>query len=261
MDQYNQYLKRCNWYEEKLKLLSKCLHTDTKEEFKIGLNILKYEEYFSQHRIEKYNWLYTVLVNKGTIEIHDLGLEFDLKDGTFWIHQWIRFYINGLIHIMSSVKSWEYKLYDEIKVLYNSIRKELLHPIFDDVRLEVSYNLKKTYNNWEKILHLKYKELFWSKEIDVSHVKETEITGNQTVWTAAGYSARRGEDRKKMQGIIIKVCQELGYSSSNFQSYCDWCQKVQNDIKYDDANSRRWEDYEVLKIYEDLGYLDINNNS
>ena len=64
-----------------------------------------------------------------------------------------------------------------------------------------------------------------------------------------------------MQGIIIKVCQELGYSSSNFQSYCDWCQKVQNDIKYDDANSRRWEDYEVLKIYEDLGYLDINNNS
>ena len=89
-------------------------------------------------------------------------------------------------------------------------------------------------------------------------MKETDITGNQTVWTAAGYSAKKGEDRKKMQGIIIKVCQDLGYSSSNFESYCDWCQRVQNDSKYDDANSRRREDYEVLKTHEDLGYLECN---
>lgn len=258
MDQYNQYLKRCNKYEEKLKLLSRCLHTDTKEEFEIGLNILKYEEFFSQHRIEKYNWFYTVYINKDNVEIHDLGLEFDLKDGTFWIHQWIIFYVNGLINIMSSVKSWEYKLYDEIKNLYNSIRKELLHPIFDEIRIEVSSKLSSEYSKWEKILHMKHKELFWAKEIDVSHVKETDITGNQTVWTAAGYSAKKGEDRKKMQGILIKVCQDLGYSSSNFESYCDWCQRVQNDSKYDDANSRRWEDYEVLKTHEDLGYLECN---
>lgn len=260
MDQYNLYLKRCNTYEEKLKLLSKCLHTDTKEEFEIGLNILKYEEYFSQHRIEKYNWLYTVHINKDNIEIYDMGLEFDLNDGTFWIHQWIIFYVNGLINIMSSVKSWEYKLYDEIRNLYNSIRKELLHPIFDEIRIEVSSKLRSEYSKWEKILHMKYKELFWAKEIDVSHVKETEITGNQTVWTAAGYSAKKGEDRKKMQGIIIKVCRDLGYSSTNFQSYCYWCDKMHSDIKYKESNLRRWEDYEVLKTYEAQGYLEVNNN-
>lgn len=36
-------------------------------------------------------------------------------------------------------------------------------------------------------------------------------------------TTQEGSDRRQMQGIIIKVCKDLGFKSEDFRRYCDWC--------------------------------------
>ena len=110
------------------------------------------------------------------------------------------------------------------------------------------------YNNEEILTEV----IEWANKIDVSHVTERRIEGEQTVWTAAGYRARKDSNRKKMQGIIIKVCKDLGFKSEDFRRYCDWCDWMYTLPERQPSNKRRREDYEVLKTAEEHGLLDTD---
>ena len=59
-----------------------------------------------------------------------------------------------------------------------------------------------------------------------------------------------------MQGIIIKVCKEFGLTSDEFRKYCNWCDWKFFQEDKQASNQRRWEDYEVLKTADELGFLD-----
>ena len=72
MDQYNKYLERSNICEARLHVLSECMHAETEDEIEYSLSILENQTYYSQYRLEKYNWLYVVLKNKEWIQSFEL---------------------------------------------------------------------------------------------------------------------------------------------------------------------------------------------
>ena len=262
MDQYSQYLERANVYEAKLHELSECMHAETEEEIENSLSILADQIYFSQHRLEKYNWLYIVLKNKECIQSFELGLENDLKNEPFYVHEWMEYYINAILYIMPLVSHLDNEISKTIREIYYSISKELEHPIFKDISDKLWKKITIAYLRWT--LGKNYSEetpsevIEWANKIDVSHVTERRIEGEQTVWTAAGYKARKDSNRKKMQGVIIKVCKDLGFKSEHFRRYCDWCDWRYTLPERQASNQRRWEDYEVLKAAEEHGLLDTD---
>lgn len=259
MDQYSQYLERANVYEAKLHELSECMHAETEEEIENSLSILADQIYFSQHRLEKYNWLYIVLKNKECIQSFELGLENDLKNEPFYVHEWMEYYINAILYIMPLVSHLDSEISKIMREIYYSINKELEHPIFKDVSDKLWKKIFLPYVRWTigyNNEEIPIEVIEWVNKIDVSHVTERRIEGEQTVWTAAGYTTKKGSDRRQMQGIIIKVCKDLGFKSEDFKRYCDWCDWKFPDEKKQASNQRRWEDYEVLKTADEYGYLD-----
>lgn len=260
MDEYNQYLERSNVYETKLHELSECMHAETEDEIESSHSILENQIYYSQYRLEKYNWLYVVLKNKDCIQSFELGLENDLKNEPFYTHEWIEYYINATLHIMPLVSHLDIETLKTMRDIYRSIIKELEHPIFKNISDKLWKKITISYLRWT--LGQNYSEgipsevIEWANKIDVSYVTERRIEGEQTVWTAAGYRARKDSNRKKMQGIIIKVCKDLGFKAEDFRRYCDWCDWRYTLPERQPSNQRRWEDYEVLKTADELGFLD-----
>lgn len=161
---------------------------------------------------------------------------------------------------MSLVSRLDDELSNKMKEIYKSITKELEHPIFEGIRTKLLLKLSTAYLDWVLDTY-GYKKIpseviHWSNKIDVSNITERRIQGEQTVWTAAGYTTKKGSDRMQMQGIIIKVCKEFGFTSEHFKSYCSWCDWKYTKEERQPSNQRRWEDYEVLKTADELGLLD-----
>lgn len=260
MDQYNKYIERSNIYEARLHVLSECMHAETEDEIEYSLSILENQTYYSQYRLEKYNWLYVILKNKELIQSFELGLENDLKNEPFYTHEWLEYYINATLHIMSMVSHLDSEIANTMRNIYNSIIKELEHPIFKAVSNKLMKKITIPYIRWilgeNDRKEIPSEAIERANKIDVSHVTERRIEGEKTIWTAAGYNARKGSDRRQMQGIIIKVCKEFRLTSDEFRKYCNWCDWKFFQEDKQASNQRRWEDYEVLKTADELGLLD-----
>lgn len=262
MDQYNKYIERSNIYEVRLHVLSECMHAETEDEIEYSLSILENQIYYTQYRLEKYNWLYVVLKNKEYIQSFELGLENDLKNEPFYTHEWMEYYINAILYIMPLVSHLDIETLKTMSEIYRSIIKELEHPIFKNISDKLWKKITIAYLRWSigknHDKEIPSEVIEWATKIDVSHVTERRIEGKQTVWTAAGYTTKKGSDRRQMQGIIIKVCKEFGFTLEHFGQYCKWCDWKYKKEERQPSNQRRREDYEVLKTAEEHGLLDTD---
>lgn len=185
MDEYNQYLERSNVYETKLHELSECMHAETEDEIENSLSILEDQIYFSQYRLEKYNWLYIVLKNKECIQSFELGLENDLKNEPFYVHEWMEYYINAILYIMPLVSYLDSEISKTMREIYYCINKELEHPIFKNISDKFWKKITIAYLRWtlgeNNSKEIPSEAMNWANKIDVSHVTERRIEGEQTI--------------------------------------------------------------------------------